>query len=583
MNKQMIKISGWNTINWPKVNGNVFKLQQEIYTASKEGDLRRIRRLQHKLLNSAAAKFVAVRKVTQDNRGKATAGVDGIKNIPPSGRLTLASSLKLPTEASALRRVWIPKPGSSEKRPLGIPTIRDRCLQAWLKLALEPEWEARFEPNSYGFRPGRGAHDALKAIQNIVAKGEKYVLDADIAKCFDSIDHDALLQKLNLKGAMAKQVKYWLKAGVLDRNVFDETHKGTPQGGVISPLLANIALHGLENHLKNWIYETKPRILSRTGKKIPPNALKNSLHIIRYADDFVILHNDKDIILKCKTEVERFLKDCGLKLSEAKTRLTHTLKLQDDDSPSEGFDGVIGFNFLGFTIKQFKTRHRSYKATNGEYLGFRALIYPSKKSMNKHQVALHDAILGSGKKLTQAMVIKKINPIIRGWAQYFGKSDVSVTKHLNKADYWTYLKLRRWSKRMKGSATAGASYWKKVGNRKWVFSDGKVTLLDHADYIDSLINHTKVVGETSIYDAEKSIYWGTRMKSFPGFSKRVQNLLGRQKACCKWCGAQFQYDDVMEVDHVVPRFKKGKDTYDNLQLLHGYCHAQKTAIDRKTP
>jgi RNA-directed DNA polymerase len=593
MNKQMILKSGWNTINWPKVSDFVFKLQQEIYTASKEGDLRKIRRLQHKLLKSSAAKYVAVRRVTQDNRRaerssvgmecrKVTAGVDGVKRVAPTQRIELASSLKFPTKASVLRRVWIPKPGTAEKRPLGIPTIKDRCLQALLKLALEPEWEAYFEPNSYGFRPGRGAHDAVKAVWNSVIKGQKYVLDADISKCFDRIDHDALLKKINFNGSLAKQLKYWLKAGVIDGNTFNETPSGTPQGGIISPLLANIALHGLENHLKEWIANSGQILYSRTGKKLPPNAIKESLHIIRYADDFVILHKDKHIVTQCKVQIDKFLADLGLELSATKTRLTHTLELKDDDTSSEGFDGEIGFNFIGFTIKQYKTRHRSAKTTTGELLGFKTLVFPSKKSMNNHQKSLHDLILSRGKNLNQLTLIKKINPLIRGWATYFGISDAGTTGHLNKADYWTYLKLRRWAKRKTGDSDAGTKYWRRIGTEKWVFNCDGGTLLKHKDYSNPIGAYTKVLGESSIFDNTSSIYWSKRMKNFPGFNKRIRLLLTRQKACCKWCGAQFQFDDVMEVDHIKPIFLGGRDIYTNLQLLHVYCHDQKSMIDRKT-
>lgn len=355
--------NGWENVNWTRVRSNVFKWQQEIYLASSLGDVRKVRLWQHKLLSSSDARLLAVRQVTQDNKGKATAGVDGVKKVPPSKRFTLAGQLKFPTKAKPLKRVWIPKPGTMEKRPLGIPTIQDRCLQALFKLALEPEWEAKFEPNSYGFRPGRNCHDAVKAILDSTVKGSKYVLDADISKCFDKIDHDYLLDKTGLKGAMRKQVSYWLKSGVLDSTVFSETTQGTPQGGVISPLLANIALHGMEIHLKEWISD-KP-LYSRTGEPIRKSRRSESIHVIRYADDFVILHQDKNIVLEAKQEIMKFLTPIGLELSAAKTRVTHTLALQPEDNSSEGFDGETGFNFLGFTIKQFKTRHRSMKATTG--------------------------------------------------------------------------------------------------------------------------------------------------------------------------------------------------------------------------
>ena len=185
----------WNKIPWRKLERNMFKLQKRIYRASSRGDVRAVRRLQKTLMRSWSAKCLAVRRVTQDNQGKKTAGVDGIKSLSPVQRLELVKNLKLSRKAKPTRRVWIPKPGTEEKRPLGIPTITDRALQALVKQALEPEWEALFEPNSYGFRPGRSCHDAIGAIFLSIRQKAKYVLDADIAKCFDRIDHKALLNK----------------------------------------------------------------------------------------------------------------------------------------------------------------------------------------------------------------------------------------------------------------------------------------------------------------------------------------------------------------------------------------------------
>jgi RNA-directed DNA polymerase len=235
----VVRFRKWSAIPWPKIRDRVLKLQRVIFKASKDGNVRKVRRFQHLLLNASDAKLLAVRRVTQDNSGKCTAGVDGVKSLSPSQRLTMATILSVPQRSKPLRRVWIPKPGSAVMRPLGIPTIKDRCLQALFTLALEPEWEAKFEPNSYGFRPGKSARDALAAIRLFIQKKAKYVVDADIAKCFDMINHKALLDKIGMRGKFRKQLQYWLKAGVLDGNTFSETDMGTPQGGVISPLLAN--------------------------------------------------------------------------------------------------------------------------------------------------------------------------------------------------------------------------------------------------------------------------------------------------------------------------------------------------------
>ncbi len=265
---QNTDIVEWRNINWRKAERYVFKLQKRIYKASRCGNVKQVRKLQRTLMRSWYGKLIAVRKVTQDNRGKKTAGVDGVKSLTPRQRLNLASSLKVRGKADPTRRVWIPKPGRDEKRPLGIPTVNDRALQALVKSAIEPEWEARFEPSSYGFRPGRSCHDAISHIKLTIQHSEKYVLDADIAKCFDRINHNTLLQKTGYQGSVRRQIKAWLKAGVLDQGVFSKTKEGTPQGGVISPLLANIALHGLENKLKEYAEKAK-------GWRYPNGKTKN--------------------------------------------------------------------------------------------------------------------------------------------------------------------------------------------------------------------------------------------------------------------------------------------------------------------
>jgi RNA-directed DNA polymerase len=305
--------------------------------------------------------------VSQDNQGKKTAGVDGIKSLTPDQRLDLVNQLRLSGRAKPTRRVWIPKPGcEGEKRPLGIPTMSDRALQALVKLALEPEWEARFESNSYGFRPGRGCHDAIEAIYNGTFLKAKYVLDADISKCFDQINQEKLLAKLNTFPMLRRQIQAWLKSGVMDAGQWFATSAGTPQGGVISPLLANIALHGMEERIK----QAFPRWDAKRGGhcQVP--------HLIRYADDLVVLHADLTIVQPCQQMLSEWLTQRGLTLHPSKTRITHTLNPHD---------GSVGFDFLGFTVRQFPagkyhTAHNAY----GTPLGFKTLIQPSSRSIQRH-------------------------------------------------------------------------------------------------------------------------------------------------------------------------------------------------------
>ena len=305
----------WKTLPWKRFERQVFKLQKRIYRASQRGDVKTVHRLQRLLTRSWAAKCLAVRKVTQDNRGKKTAGVDGVKALTTHQRLNLARSLALTTKARPVRRIWIPKPGKAEKRPLGIPIMRDRAVQTLVRLALEPEWEARFEPNSYGFRPGRACHDAIEAIFNGLSKKPKYVLDADIAACFDRIHQTALLDKLRTSPTLRRVIRGWLKAGVMDGPELFPTDEGTPQGGAISPLLANVALHGLEMAVRTafpkWTYT--------------PYRQPWQPQVIRYADDFVVLHPDLTIIERAQQIASDWLAGMGLELKPSKTRITHTL------------------------------------------------------------------------------------------------------------------------------------------------------------------------------------------------------------------------------------------------------------------
>lgn len=565
----------WQDIDWKTTEGTVLQWQRRIYKASCENKILVIRSLQHRLLNSTAAKLLAIRRVTQDNVGKKTAGVDKELALTPAERILLLETLNIPTPASPLRRVWIPKPGTAEKRPLGIPTIKDRCAQALVKLAIEPEWEARFEADSYGFRPGKCAHDATAAIRNYLTGNSRYVLDADISKCFDKIDHNKLLAKLGYTGRVATQIRRWLKAGVLDGQDFSDTTAGTPQGEVISPLLANIALHGLEKHLKDNIGHIV--VYGSTGQAIKPVRRPEMLAVIRYADDFVVMHPDKRIILLCHTLAVEYLASLGLEINSKKTRITHTLQLKDTDTVEEGFDGKVGFNFLGFYFCQYPSVHRSGRANTGEKLGFTLRCVPAPNKLKAHQEKLHDIVLRHGKALSQDEIIRKLNPIITGWSNYFGVSDANLTGKLGLMDYLLYLKLRKWGqRRMKGSSNKARSYWKVEGTRKWVFKSDEATLAQHTDYSKPLSNYIKIQGEKSPFDGDQK-YWTDRIGNRFQESSQRAKLFKQQKGICTWCKGAFTVDCKMERDHIIELQDGGSDKLTNLQLLHKHCHDQKTA------
>lgn len=561
----------WTHIPWRKLELKVYKLQKRIYKASQRGNVKLVHRLQRLLTHSWAAKYIAVRRITQDNQGRKTAGVDGIRSLSPAARIEMVTKLKLTSKVKPVRRVWIPKPGKTEKRPLGIPTMSCRCLQALLKMTIEPEWEAQFEPNSYGFRPGRSCHDAIGAIYLSLKQKSKYILDADIKGCFENINHQKLLSKLNTTSKMRGVIKSWLKAGVIDNERLFETEKGVPQGGAISPLLANIALHGLENRLKEYICNIPLRYSN--GRVMNSKDKRQSLSVIRYADDFVIMHSEKRIVEQAQVLTQQWLEEIGLSLHQEKTTVVHSLS-NDCGKP--------GFNFLGFHIRQYATgKHQCGVNSRGEKLHFKTNIRPSKRSVKTHYQKLKN-ITNSLKGISVEEYLGRINPVILGWSRYYSR--VVSSKTFGKLDFmldYKVLNTLERKHRRKGRRWALHHYYRQIGNRSHTLvtaKEGKITarLARHNDM--SIQRHIKVRGATSPYDGNL-IYWATRMGMHPEMPKRKAMLLKKQQGKCPHCGLIFQNEDLLEIDHKIPRSIGGKDEYKNLQLLHRHCHDEKTAID----
>lgn len=420
--------------------------------------------------------------------------------------------------------------------------MEDRALQALVKMALEPEWEARFEANSYGFRPGRSCHDAIGAVFLAIKHKSKYVLDADISKCFDRINHDVLLSKLNTYPTLRRQIRAWLKAGVMDGNELFPTPEGTPQGGVISPLLANVALHGIEELIMGLAPKFDMRRVDNTQLGVR-DKLK-SISLIRYADDFVVLHEDKEVIKLCKSEIEKWLSDIGLELKPSKTRLAHTLNKLDDEEP--------GFNFLGFNIRQFPVgKHNSGKSKGG-ILGFKTIITPNKDSQKRHYRKVAE-VINKSRGLNQATLIKKLNPIIRGWCNYFSTVvSQKVFERLWHLVVWKLLKWGRHRHRNKGRAWIRLKYFKTIEGNNWEFStrEGKnpPKLIQHSS--TEIKRYVKVKGTASPYDGDW-IYWSSRMGVHPEIPARVAKLLKRQKGKCAHCDNYFREGDSIEVDHII--------------------------------
>jgi RNA-directed DNA polymerase len=557
----------WGNIKWKPIERYVFKLQKKIYQASKNNNKLEMTRLQKILLTSKASKLKAVRRVTQDNTGKKTAGVDNIKSLQPEKRLELANQLRLDGKASSIRRVHI----SKEKCSLGIPTIKDRAKQFLAFIILEPQWEAMFEPNSYGFRPGRSCHDAIEAVFIAINQKPKYVLDADIQGCFNEMDHNALLAKLNTFPAMEKQIKAWLKTGILENGVITQVEKSTPQGSLISPLLMNIALHGMEQAVVSFLKNCK--IKDKDGKNIVRRRRSSSINTIRYADDFVVLHENELVIKSCKEFIKTYLADLGLKLKDSKTQIRHTLCGFENKKP--------GFDFLGFNIRQYEIGKYTIRKTKVA-LKHRTLIRPSKDKITGHFKTMKEVLKKTRK---TEVLLMELNPKIIGWARYYRAAvsyrtfkwlDTLLFKALLKWQYKKHsTKSRKWLNNV---------YYHKKGNRKWVFgfkskdNNELITIKRYADIpIERFI---KVRGDKSPYDGD-ILYWSLRLSNYPVMSGNVSKILKRQKGCCNLCGLPFFPTDIIERDHITPLSKGGSHKMNNMQLLHGHCHKTKTAMDRE--
>jgi RNA-directed DNA polymerase len=400
----------WDQVDWTRAEAEVRRLRQRIFTASRAGEHRKVRNLQRLMLRSRANALLSTRRVAQVNEGRRTAGVDGLTALTGRDRVELARWVQQRGQRSParpVRRIYIPK-ANGKRRPLGIPVIADRASQAVALNALEPEWEARFEPRSYGFRPGRGCHDAIEAIFT-VCKGKdpkrSWVLDADLTAAFDRIDHDRLLDHLH--GFPAReQVAQWLKAGVIENRQYAPTPEGTPQGGVISPLLMNIALHGMES-AAGARYATAPSHRGWAAAGTPV--------LVRYADDLVALCHSRQQALQVKERLTAWLAPRGLTFNEDKTQIVHL---------SEGFD------FLGFNVRHYRNPGK-------------LLIKPSKAAVKRFRARLR-AEVRSLYGANALAVISRLNPILRGWAGYY-RTVVSkrVFNDIDSTLEWT---MRKWAR-----------------------------------------------------------------------------------------------------------------------------------------
>lgn len=431
----MENINSWNDIKWTIVDQTVFRLQLRIYKAATEKKLEKMYKLQKTLVSSKFAKYLAVGRVTQDNAGGITS---------PKEKFDLANKLLL--------------------KQTGIPKIEDRAKQMLAYLAMSPQWEAHLEANSYGFKPGRSVQDAMEAVFLGIAKKPKWVLDAYISKCFDEINHQYILDKCETYPQMQKQIRDWLKAGILYGGEYAFPKMGRPQGEIISPLLATIALHGIR--------EDMDRYINTLGGHRPKN--RQTTTFVRYADDFVIMHPDKQVILQLREVIQKFLKPIGLKLNPIKTRIVHTLNATEERLP--------GFTFLGFDViqRQKRLRQRAGFTDRDSKQDYITLITPSKKGTQAHRLKIREIIRQYGG-IDQENLIKKLNPIIGGWV--LSKGSQIASKIFQDLDAYLWLHLWKWGRKRHPKMSKiklKEKYWHKVGKQNWVFgvkdNKGNLTL-----------------------------------------------------------------------------------------------------------
>jgi RNA-directed DNA polymerase len=564
----------WDTVQWRTHEANVRRLRQRIFTATRKQDWATVRNLQRLMLRSYSNTLLSVRQVTQRNAGRKTAGIDGEIALSSPERAEVAMRVHATIRSwqpRAVKRVYIPKSGNKAKlRPLGIPVLMDRAHQARVRNALEPEWEARFEPKSYGFRPGRGCHDAIEATFNTVCRRDAkrgWILDADLAGAFDRIEHSQLLETLGdfpAKGMIAD----WLKAGVFEPGKgFSPTEEGTPQGGVISPALLNVALHGLEE-AAGVRYHTG----NKAGEAVPGSPV-----VIRYADDVIALCHSQGQAEQFKARLAEWLAPRGLAFNDDKTVIRRLTE---------------GVEFLGFRIRRYR---------NGKLL-----ITPSPEAVKRVKRRLAREMRSLRGSNVRA-VLARLAPIIRGWSAYY-RSVVSSRTFAALDNYlWKLLyKWACWTHANKPKPWIISRYFGKFNkfrNDRWVFGDRETGVYLPKFSWTPIIRHTLVQGMASPDDPALAGYWADRRRRVkPPIDGYTLRLLTRQDGRCPLCGEHLLSPDqppqspqaweqwwlgvarrAIAADYLTHHGRDGPPDGNQTRLVHASCHRGHLVRQRRSP